>query len=115
MSTSQKGTVRAICETYGNDRSRMMDIVRDVQAKFGCVDGEAMNAIADAVSGHRVEVESVVSFYSFLSNKPKGKVVIRLCDDIIDEMKGSGAVGDALRKELGIDFGETTPDGTISL
>ncbi|MBN1825828.1 MAG: NAD(P)H-dependent oxidoreductase subunit E [Candidatus Eisenbacteria bacterium] len=115
MSTNHKGAVRAICETYGNDRSRMMDIVRDVQAEFGCVDGEAMNAIASAVSGHRVEVESVVSFYSFLSNKPKGKVVIRLCDDIIDEMKGSGEVGDAFRKELGIDFGGTTPDGTISL
>ncbi len=43
---------------------RMMDIVREVQCRFGHVSGEAMDLIAGAVGSHRVEVESVVSFYS---------------------------------------------------
>jgi [NiFe] hydrogenase diaphorase moiety large subunit len=93
----------------------MMDIVEGVQKAFGCVSSETMDLIAKECDTHRVEVESVVSFYSFLSEKPKGKVVIRLCDDIIDEMKGSAAVAEAFKAELGIDFGETTPDGTITL
>ncbi len=107
--------IKKICQEHGNDRTRMMDIVRAVQEEFGQVSAEAQEAIAKNVSCTRVEVEGVVSFYAFLSKKPKGKVVIRLCNDIIDEMKGSERVANALREELGIEFGETTPDGKISL
>lgn len=115
MSASLKRAVEKICGDFGNDRMRMMDIVLAVQEEFGCVSGEAMEAIAEAVSVHRVEVESMVSFYTFLSSRPKGKVVIRLCDDVIDEMKGGAHVAKAFKEALGIDFGETTPDGRISL
>jgi len=115
MSDTLAKAVEKICQDNGNDRSRMMDIVRSVQDEFGCVSSEAMDAIAKQVSAHRVEVESVVSFYSFLSSKPKGNVVIRLCDDVIDEMKGSKRVAAAFKEELGIEFGETTPDGKITL
>jgi [NiFe] hydrogenase diaphorase moiety large subunit len=93
----------------------MMDIVRDVQAELGSVSNEMMDQIAKAVSSHRVEVESVVSFYAFLSSRPKGKVVIRLCNDIIDTLSGVAEVACALSKELGIEFGETTADGVFSL
>jgi [NiFe] hydrogenase diaphorase moiety large subunit len=115
MSSTDIAKVTEICQNYGNEPSRMMDIVRDVQAEFGCVCSDAMAAIASQCKIHRVEVESVVSFYAFLSTRPKGKVVIRLCDDIIDEMRGSARVAEAFEKELGISFGETTPDGKISL
>ena len=115
MSETLEAAVKEICQACDNDRSRMMDIVRAVQAHCGCVSGEAMDVIAAQTCAHRVEVESVVSFYSFLSSQPKGKVVIRLCDDVIDQMKGSRHVAEALSEELGIGFGETTPDGKISL
>jgi len=115
MSDTLETAVKEICQACGNDRSRMMDIVRGVQEKLGCVSSEALDLIAQAAGCHRVEVESVVSFYSFLSKQPKGKVVIRLCNDIIDEMKGSKRVAEALTDELGIGLGETTPDGTITL
>ena len=115
MSETLASATGEICAACGNDRSRMMDIVRSVQEKFGCVSDEAMESIASSVGVHRVEVASVVSFYSFLSSQPKGKVVIRLCNDVIDELKGSAHVAEALADELGIGFGETTPDGRISL
>ncbi len=115
MSESLQSAIKEICESVGNDRVQMMEIVEQVQKRFGCVSDEAMNLIAEQVDGHRVEVEGVVSFYSFLSEKPKGKVVIRLCNDVIDLMKGANHAADAFREELGIDFGETTPDGKITL
>lgn len=115
MSENLQTSVREICRACNNDRARMMDIVLAVQAKYGCVSSEAMDAIAKAVSTHRVEVESVVSFYAFLSGRPQGKVVIRLCNDVIDRMHGADRVAEAFRQELGIGFGETTPDGRISL
>ncbi len=93
----------------------MMDIVLAVQERFGCVSTEAMEEIARAVNSHRVEVESVVSFYSFLSIQPRGKVIIRLCKDIVDWMKGYEAVADAMAQELGVTMGNSTADGAITL
>jgi len=115
MSQDSDTAIRAICKHYGNDARRMMDIVLAVQEKFGCVSSAAMDAIARAVGTQRVEVESVVSFYAFLSTEQKGKVVIRLCHDVIDCMRGCDRVAEAFREELGIDFGDTTPDGLITL
>jgi len=60
-------------------------------------------------------VESLVSFYAFFSQKPKGKVVIRLCEDVIDEMNGAANVAKAFEEAFGISFGQTTPDGMVTL
>ncbi len=107
--------VEEICRKFGNDRTRMMDIVIAIQRRYGCVSDESMEVIARAVGTQRVEIESVVTFYAFLSVKPQGKVVIRLCNDIVDWMKGYEAVADAMAKELGVTMGETTSDGAITL
>ncbi|HUV08210.1 MAG TPA: NAD(P)H-dependent oxidoreductase subunit E, partial [Spirochaetia bacterium] len=115
MSTNLGNTIRAICSANGNDKKRMMSIVREVQEKFGCVSDEAIDIIARQISIPRVEVDSMVSFYSFLSRTPKGKIVIRVSNDIIDRMAGYKLIAEAFVKELGINFGETTPDGKISL
>ena len=57
----------------------------------------------------------MVSFYSFLNDKPKGKYVIRLCQTISCDMQGKDRVARQLENDLGITFGETTPDGKFSL
>jgi len=110
-----ESVVAEICDRYGNDRARLMDIVSDVQQELGQVSREAFGLIAKGARTHRVEVESVVSFYAFLSEEKKGALVLRLCNDIIDRFQGGEAVGDALKKELGIGFGETTADGKFTL
>ena len=115
MKQALASVVEDICRRYGSDRARMMDIVLAVQQRLGCVSTEAMEIIAREVNSHRVEVESVVTFYAFLSVKSQGKVIIRLCNDIVDWMKGYEAVADAMAKELGVTMGETTADGAITL
>jgi [NiFe] hydrogenase diaphorase moiety large subunit len=115
MSHDQARRIKDICGKYGNDRARLMDIVQEVQEAIGHVPREAFGLIAQEAHTHHVEVESVVSFYSFLSDKKKGDIVIRLCDDIIDRFQGGEKVGEALCKELGIGFGETTADGGMTL
>jgi len=114
---SQKGeaTVKEICQLYGNDPARMMDIVCSVQARLGGMSDDAIDLIAAQVRCPRVKVESVVSFYAFFSKKPQGRIVIRLCDDVVDEMAGGRNVGEVLVEELGVEFGRTTPDGRVTL
>ena len=107
--------VSELAARYDNDRTRLMDVVRGVQQRFGHVSGLAMQLIAEALGTHRVEVEGVVSFYAFLTEAPVGQAVIRLSDCVMCRMKGAESVAEAFQRELGIGMGETTPDGKIGL
>jgi [NiFe] hydrogenase diaphorase moiety large subunit len=115
MNDDLKGTIKEICREFGNDRTRMMDVVLAVQRQHGGISDDAMDVLAEALGTHRVEVASLVSFYSFLTDKPNGRVVIRLCNSIIDRMHGVNRVAEVFQQELGINMGETTRDGEIRL
>ena len=107
--------VQKACDAYAKKPDRLLDICRAVQKKCGCVSDDAIDAIAAALKIPRVEVESLVTFYAFLSKEQKAPVVIRICNDIIDEMYGAEEVAKVFSEELGIPVGATTPDGKISL
>ncbi len=110
-----QAVVDEVCGRYGNDPTRMMDIVREVQERLGCVPGRAMERIGERTGRHHVDVESVVTFYAFYSDQPQGRIVIRLCNDVVDEMHGMREVERAFCEELGIQPGQTTSDGLITL
>ena len=107
--------VALICAGYENDAGRMLDILRDVQARYRWITREAMQTIAAKTGLTQVAVEGVASFYAFLSLTPKGRITIRLCDDIIDRFAGLDAVTAACEDALGITVGQTTADGAFSL
>ena len=115
MSEKLSQIIKNACKLCGNDRARLMDIVTAVQKECGAVTTEAMELIANEVNVKRVDVESVVSFYSFLSAEGKGKVVVRVCNDVVDIMKGAEDVAKAFSETLGIEIGQTAEDGSISL
>jgi len=115
MSTPESRTVATLCEGFERDRTRLLDILLAVQKLLGQIDEPAIDQIAAELGIPRVEVAGVVSFYSFLSTERRGRVVIRLCDDLPDLMVGADKVAEALAEELGIRFGETTPDGEFTL
>ena len=96
--------LRAICARYDNDPHRMLDILRDVQDRFRWISPQAMETVAEATGLSRIAVEGVASFYAFLSLEPKGRVIIRLCDDIIDRFAGLDAVTAAFEDALGIEI-----------
>ncbi|MBN9671860.1 NAD(P)H-dependent oxidoreductase subunit E [Roseibium aggregatum] len=107
--------IAEICEKYGNDKHRMLDILREVQDRYRCIAPATMDKIAEKTDLTRIEVEGVASFYSFLSLTPKGRVTIRLCDDIVDRFAGLDAVAHVFEDVLGIGIGQTSPDGAFSL
>jgi len=115
MSQSLEKIIKQVCEENKNDRTRMVNIVEALQKTQGCVNSEAMNLIAKQLGVHRVEVESVVSFYAFLSKGKKGDIIIRVCNDVVDKMKGVEEVEKAFEEALGINIGETTKDGKFTL
>jgi [NiFe] hydrogenase diaphorase moiety large subunit len=107
--------LHALADKYGRERSALLPILQEVQAKHRQISPYAMQVIADLLGIHPVEVHSVVSFYAFLDDKPKGRFVIRLCRTISCDLAGKDRIARQLENDLGIAFGETTPDGKISL
>lgn len=107
--------IAAICNKYGNDKHRMLDILIEVQDRWRCISPASMDVIASQTDLTRIEVEGVASFYSFLSLTPKGRVTIRLCDDIVDRFCGLEEVATAFEEVLGIKMGQTSNDGAFSL
>lgn len=105
----------SLAERYGTERRALLPILQIVQSKNGYVSDLAMQDIADMMGIHPVEVYGVVSFYGFLDTEPKGKFVIRLCQTVSCDMANKDAVARQLENDLGIEFGETTPDGYFTL
>jgi len=115
MAADQKQTVKEIIQNFGKNRHRLMDMVREVQRRFGHVSNESAHVIADILGIPFVEVIDMVSFYSFLSRTLKGKSVVRLSKCIVDKMHGMDKVAAAFEKEVGVKFGNTSGDRSITL
>jgi NADH-quinone oxidoreductase E subunit len=107
--------INGLCDKHGRKRPALLPILQDYQASHGWVADFAMQEIARQLDIHPVEVYSVVSFYSFFSSEEKGHFTLRLCRTISCDMLGKDRVARQLEQELGIEFGETTPDGHFSL
>ena len=104
-----------LVDQLGRSRSALLPILQEVQRKYFHISEYCMQVIADLLDIHPVEVHSVVSFYSFLDERPQGQFIIRLCRTTTCDMAGKDQVARQLRNDLEIDFGETTPDGKFSL
>lgn len=100
---------------FGNNRSALIPVLQEIQLEHGHISEYVMQVIADVLNIHPVEVYGVVSFYSFIGHKQKGRFIIRLCRTISCDMQGKDRVARQLENDLGISFGETTPDGNFTL
>ena len=104
-----------LIDRHGSGRGALIPILQEVQKRHHVISDFAMQTIADRLGIHPVEVYSVVSFYSFLGDQPQGRFVIRLCRTITCDMAGKSHIARQLENDLGIRFGQTTPDGKFSL
>jgi [NiFe] hydrogenase diaphorase moiety large subunit len=111
----QAEEIQDLAENYEKDRSRLLPILQAIQAKYGYISDFAMQEISRHLGIHPVEVYGVVSFFAFLRTEKTGEFVIRLCRTLSCDMAGKERVARQLKNELGIDFGETTPDGHFTL
>lgn len=110
-----KTEIVKMAKKHNQHRSGLIPVLQHVQNVSRHISPEAMQDIAEAFKIHPVEVQGVVSFYSFLSTEKKGKFIVRLCRTISCDMAGKEAVANQLENELGIEFGETTDDGMFTL
>ena len=96
-------------------RSQLLPILQGIQAKKGYISDRDMQRIADELGIHPVEVYSVITFYSFLTVKKKGRHIIHVSSCISSEMAGSKRIIKEFEKALKIKIGKTTEDKKVTL
>ena len=107
--------IEKIVAEYRNERSSLLQILQAIQRKYHFISDFAQQEVARLLNLHPVEVYSTISFYSFLKHQPRGRNIVRLCKTICCELKGKTDIEEALQRELGIEFGETSKDRKVSL
>jgi formate dehydrogenase subunit gamma len=93
----------------------LLPILHDVQAAFGCVPPEAIRLIAGALNLTRAEVLGVMSFYHDFRSQPAGRHVLKLCRAEACQSMNGEAVAAQVLKRFGVGWGETTPDGAVTV
>ena len=93
----------------------LIPVLQIAQGLFGYLPEEVLRHIAKGMDKPYSEVAGVVGFYSFFSTQPRGENVIRVCLGTACYVRGGKLVLDSIKKELGIDVGETTEDKAFSL
>ncbi len=97
-------------------QSAVLAALREVQHENGgYLTTELMDAVADYLDLPPIAVYEVASFYSMYELKPVGRHNIAVCTNISCLLRGSETVLGYIEKKLGIQLGESTPDGKFYL
>jgi formate dehydrogenase subunit gamma len=114
-STEIASRTAAIIDEMKSLEGPLLPILHSIQEEFGHVPKDALPAIADGLNLSRAEVHGVVSFYHDFRATPAGRHVLKLCQAEACQSMGSDAVAAKVKQLLGIDFHETTRDGSVTL
>ncbi|MCR5145745.1 MAG: NADH-quinone oxidoreductase subunit NuoE [Clostridia bacterium] len=107
--------LKEILEKYEKDKSNLIQILNQVQEKYGYISQDAQKEISEYLDISMAEVYGVITFYSRFTLKPKGKYNIAVCLGTACFVKGSEKVLDKVKEVLKIDVGQTTEDGLFSI
>lgn len=92
-----------------------MPILHALQETFGFVPDPAIPMIAESLNLSRAEVYGVVTFYHDFRRKPPGRHVVKLCAAEACQSMGGAALAAYAQEKLGVDMGETSADGRVTL
>jgi formate dehydrogenase subunit gamma len=100
---------------FAHEPGPLLEILHAVQDELGSVPAEAVPLIADGLNLSRAEVHGVISFYHHFREHSPGRYVVQLCRAEACQSMNSHALEEFVRGRLRVNFGETTPDGRVTL
>ena len=113
-SWSAERTAQIIAEYRGVEGS-LLPILHALQEEFGYVDQAAEPIVAEALNLSRAEIHGVVTFYHDFRQEPAGRRVLKLCRAESCQARGGDALAARATARLGIAFGDTTAEGSVTL
>ena len=111
----QASTIRTIIEAYPADRRYALAAMQDMQRRFNYIPDEGLTALSERLGCPKAQLYAMATFYKALSLEPKGEHIIKICNGTACHLRGSINLATELKRDLGIDPGETTEDGVFSV
>jgi NADH-quinone oxidoreductase subunit E len=96
-------------------QSAVMACLSIVQQELGWVSPESEKVVADYLGMAPMAVHEVTTFYNMYNQQKLGKFKLNVCTNLPCQLRGGQQALVHLQKRLGIQSGETTPDGLITL
>jgi len=107
--------VDATIRRVGNQSRGLIETLHTVQEVFGYLDEEALRYVSTALRVPLSRAFGVATFYHFFTLKPAGEHTCVVCMGTACYIKGAPQLLAAMQRDLGIETGETTADGRVSL
>ena len=115
LNEAEKKKIEKIIRGYQRKPAASMEVLRMIQGGRGWVSGEDLSEAAELLEMSQEELDGIASFYDLIFRKPVGRHVVLVCDSVSCWTMGYKGIRDRLVQALGINVGETSPDGRFTL
>lgn len=115
LSDKAKSEIQQLKARYPHPNSALLPALALAQKEHGWLSPEVLEEVAAVMDLSPAQVGSVASFYTMFNRRPVGKYLIQVCTNIACSLLGAEHIVEHLKRQLGINIGETTPDGLFTL
>ncbi len=112
---SDLSLIEHVLDTYAEVPGSLIAILQEVQETYGYLPMDVLELVAKRTGTPIATIMGVATFYAQFRLEPVGKYLIMLCQGTACHVNSSELISSAITDELGIEDGQTTPDGLFSL
>jgi formate dehydrogenase subunit gamma len=115
VTATTEETARGIIARHAGQEGAALPILHALQAEFGYLPKETLPVVADVLNVTRAEIYGIATFYHDFHMELRGEHTVVLCRAEACQARGAAALAERAKARLGVDWGETTPDGRVTL
>lgn len=104
-----------IIDAFRQQTWGLIPLLQKIQENFGYIPPETIEAVAEALNLYPSQVQGVITFYAGFSTEPRGKYILKVCRGTACHVKGGRSILRSIKKDLGLEEGETSPDYQFTL
>ena len=107
--------INNIVQRFNDTPGALLPVLHAIQSEYGYIPNAAVAEITRVLNLSRAEIHGVISFYPDFRNQPRGRHLVQICRAEACQSMGARSLEAHAKKKLGVDFGETTADGAVTL
>jgi NADH-quinone oxidoreductase subunit E len=115
LSQQTKDDIEKLFPRYPTRMAALIPALHLAQAQVGHISEEVELDIAELLDVPPTRVREVATFYTMFHTEPAGRHTVRICRNLSCQLRGAEKIMAKAKEVLGIDFGETTKDGRVTL
>jgi len=115
ISDATRAAIDAEIQKYPQRRGALLPALHLVQKEKGWIAPDQARDLAEIFELRPIEVMEVVTFYNMFYDRPQGRHHVYVCTNLPCSLRGARNLVHELERHLGVEAGETTKDGRITL